>query len=159
MRTVWRALATARLKPSNMGRLLRDSTGTGLVNIGIRIKIPRNNRRIMKIYIDYDDCLCETARSFTEIAERLFGIVLPYEEVRFFNLQDSFKLNDDEYEKLMTEGHRPEILLSYEETPGAVRTINNWIDKGHEIFIITGRPFSAFDASRRWLDEHHDARN
>lgn len=54
----------------------------------------------MKIYIDYDDCLCETARAFTGIAERLFGKKVPYEEVQFFNLQDSFKLTDDEYKQL-----------------------------------------------------------
>lgn len=108
----------------------------------------------MRLYIDYDDCLCETARAFVEIAKRLFGKDVPYENVRFFNLQDSFELNDREYEELMTEGHRPEILMSYEETPGAVKTINDWIDAGHDVCIITGRPFSSYDASRRWLDEH-----
>ena len=108
----------------------------------------------MRFYIDYDDCLCETARAFVEIADRLFGKKVPYEQVRFFNLQDSFQLTDKEYEELMTEGHRPEILMAYKETPGAVRVINDWIDQGHEVYIITGRPFSSFDASRRWLDEH-----
>ena len=93
----------------------------------------------MKIYVDYDDCLCETAKAFTGIASRLFGKNVPYEEVRFFNLQDSFKLNDEEYEQLMIEGHRPQVLLSYEETPGAADTINGWIDSGHEVYIITGR--------------------
>lgn len=108
----------------------------------------------MKIYIDFDDCLCETARAFTEIAKRLFGKDVPYEEVRFFNLQQSFELTDDEYEQLMLEGHRPEELLSYDETPGASKVINEWIDCGHEVYIITGRPSSAYDASRRWLDNH-----
>jgi len=108
----------------------------------------------MKFYIDYDDCLCETARSFTEIADRLFGKKVPYEKVRFFNLQDAFELTDDEYEQLMIEGHRAEILLSYEETPGASSVINEWIDQGHDVSIITGRPFSTRDASRKWLDEH-----
>ena len=108
----------------------------------------------MRFYIDYDDCLCETARAFVEIADRLFGKKVPYEKVLYFNLQDSFQLTDKEYEELMTEGHRPEILMSYEETSGAVKVINDWIDEGHEVFIITGRPFSSYDASRRWLDEH-----
>ncbi len=108
----------------------------------------------MNIYVDYDDCLCETARAFTVIAERLFGKMVPYEEVRFFNLQDSFELSDEEYEALMIEGHRPEALLSYEETPGAARVLNEWIDRGHEVTIITGRPFSSYEPSRRWLDEH-----
>ena len=35
----------------------------------------------MNIYVDYDDCLCETARAFTVIAERLFGKTVPYETV------------------------------------------------------------------------------
>jgi hypothetical protein len=108
----------------------------------------------MKIYIDYDDCLCETARAFTGIAERLFGKKVPYEEVRFFNLQDSFKLTDDEYKQLMLEGHLPEVLLSFEETPGASKVINEWIDKGYEVDIITGRPYSSYEISRIWLDKH-----
>ena len=108
----------------------------------------------MKIYVDYDDCLCETARAFTGIADRLFGRKVPYEEVRFFSLKDSFMLNDEEYEQLMIEGHRPEVLLSYDETPGASRVLNEWIDRGYEVSVITGRPFSAYDPSRQWLDEH-----
>ena len=108
----------------------------------------------MNIYVDYDDCLCETARAFTVIAERLFGKTVPYEKVRFFNLQDSFELTDEEYELLMIEGHRPEVLLSYEETPGASRVLNEWIDLGYDVKIITGRPFSSFEPSRRWLNEH-----
>ena len=102
----------------------------------------------MRIYVDYDDCLCETARAFTVIAERLFGKKVPYEKVRFFNLQDSFGLTDEEYKEIMIEGHRPEILLSFEETPGASRVLNEWIDRGHEVSIITGRPFSSFETSR-----------
>lgn len=108
----------------------------------------------MKIYVDYDDCLCETARAFTGIADRLFGRKVPYEEVRFFSLKDSFMLNDEEYEQLMIEGHRPEVLLSYDETPGASRVLNEWIDKCYEVSVITGRPFSTYDPSRQWLDEH-----
>ena len=108
----------------------------------------------MKFYVDFDDCLCETARAFTGIANRMFGKNVPYEDMFFFNMQESFKLSDKEYEQLMIEGHRPEVLLSYEETPHASQVLNEWIDQGHEIFIITGRPYSAFEVSRRWLDEH-----
>ena len=108
----------------------------------------------MKIYVDFDDCLCETARAFTVIAERLFGKKVPYEEVRFFNLQTSFDLTDEEYEKMMIEGHLPEILLSYEETPGASKVLNEWMDQGHEVSIITGRPASSYENSRKWLDIH-----
>ena len=108
----------------------------------------------MKFYVDFDDCLCETGRAFSVIAERLFGKVVPYEEIRFFDLQDSFELNNEDYAKMMIEAHRPEILLSYEEAPGASRVLNEWIDEGHEVFIITGRPADSYEASRKWLDEH-----
>ncbi|MBO4457039.1 MAG: 2-dehydropantoate 2-reductase [Butyrivibrio sp.] len=108
----------------------------------------------MKFYVDFDDCLCETARAFTVLVKRLFGKDVPYEKVHFFNLQQSFELTDDEYEKLMLEGHRTKELLAYDETPGASEVLNELIDKGHEVFVITGRPASSYDASRRWLDEH-----
>ena len=53
-------------------------------------------RTAMKIYVDYDDCICETARAFTGIADKLFGKKVPYEMVRHFNLQESFELTDEE---------------------------------------------------------------
>lgn len=108
----------------------------------------------MKIYVDFDDCLCETARHFTELVEEMFGKKVPYENMNSFNLQESFSLTDEQYEEMMIEGHTPEVLLSYEETPGAVETINYWIDRGADVSIITGRPSSAYDASRKWLDQH-----
>ena len=50
--------------------------------------------------------------------------------------------------------HEPEALLSYDATPGAAETINEWISCGHEVSIITGRPSSVYEPSRIWLDEH-----
>ena len=108
----------------------------------------------MKIYVDFDDCLCETARAFSKLSEEMFGKIVPYERIRFFELDKSFGLNNEEYERFMLKGHEPEELLSIEETPGASAAINEWIACGHEVSIITGRPFSAYEPSRRWLDEH-----
>ena len=108
----------------------------------------------MQIYVDYDDCLCETARSFSKLAVEMFDKNVPYEEIRFFDLDKSFGLNDAQYERFMIRGHQPEVLLSYEETPGASSVINEWISRGHEVSIITGRPFSAYGPSRKWLDAH-----
>ena len=109
---------------------------------------------IMKIYIDFDDCLCETAKHFTLLVKELFDKEVPYENMRDFNMQNSFSLTDKQYEYMMIEGHKPEVLLSYEETPGASRTVNEWIDKGHDVSIITGRPNSAYEPSRQWLNNH-----
>ncbi len=108
----------------------------------------------MNIYIDFDDCLCETAKSFTKLVKDLFGKDVPYEEIRYFNLQKSFSLTDEQYEEMMIKAHSPEVLLSYEETPGAIRTVNSWMDAGYDVSIITGRPLSSYDPSREWLDRH-----
>lgn len=108
----------------------------------------------MKIYIDFDDVICETAMYFTKIAKDLFNIDVPYKEVQFFNLQKSFHLTAEQYDELMIAGHIPENLLAYEETPGASEVINKWIDEGHEVSIVTGRPFDAYEPSRKWLDDH-----
>lgn len=109
----------------------------------------------MKIYIDFDDVICETAVFFTKLAKDLFDIDVPYREVQFFNLQKSFDLSDNQYDELMRAGHFPENLLAYEETPGASEVINKWVDAGHEVMVITGRPFDAFEPSREWLDNHN----
>ena len=106
------------------------------------------------IYVDFDDCLSETARHFSGLVYDLYKVKVPYEDINFFNLQKSFSLTDEQYEHMMEVAHRPEVLLSYEETPGAVETVNSWIDKDYNVTVITGRPYSAYEASREWLDCH-----
>ena len=69
----------------------------------------------MRIYIDFDDVLCETALAFTKIAKQMFGIDVPYREVQFFNLKKTFDLTDSQYEELMKAGHFPDNLLNYED--------------------------------------------
>lgn len=109
----------------------------------------------MNIYIDFDDVICETAKKISDIAKELFGIDLPYREIQFFNLKKTFDLDDEQYEILMEHAHFPETLLGYEETLGASETINKWINLGHDVKIITGRPFNSYEPSREWLDRHN----
>ncbi len=108
----------------------------------------------MKIYVDFDDCLCETARYISGMAAKMFGKIVPYEQISFFDLQKSFSITKEQYEHMMIEAHTRETLLAFEETPGASETLNGWIDEGADVYVITGRPYSAFDASREWLDRH-----
>ena len=84
----------------------------------------------------------------------LFGRNVPYEDIRFFELKSSFFLTDEEFEQMMIKAHTPEVFLSYEETPEAAKTVSEWIEEGHEVYVITGRPYSAYEASREWLDRH-----
>lgn len=108
----------------------------------------------MNIYVDFDDCLCETARHFSKLVKDLFGRNVPYEDMRYFDLQKTFSLTDEQFEEMMVKAHSPEVLLSYEETPGAIETVNSWIDEGYDVSIVTGRPSGAYEASREWLDRH-----
>ena len=108
----------------------------------------------MHIYIDFDDCLCETAAYFTQIARKLFGKEIAYEDIKDFNLQKSFELTDDQYGEMMEYGHRPQILGSIPQTDGAAEVVGGWIRAGHRVSIITGRPASSFEPSRKWLDRH-----
>ena len=97
---------------------------------------------LMKVYIDFDDVLCETAKHFTKLAKELFGIDVPYREVQFFNLKKTFDLSDEQYEEMMIAGHLPENLLNYEETTGAADTIIKGIryfEKTDVDTIIIGR--------------------
>lgn len=100
----------------------------------------------MKIYIDFDDVLCETARSYVEIVTCMFGKYVPYECVKFFDLKRTFELDDEQFKAMMFEAHLPKVLLSLEETPGAVAVVKSWLDQGHEISVITGRPSSTWPA-------------
>lgn len=109
---------------------------------------------VMNIYVDFDDCLCETARHFSVLVKEMFNLDIPYEQIHYFNLQKSFDLTDQQYDQMMIKAHQPDVLLSYDETPGASETINSWLAKGHDVKIITGRPVSAYDASREWLNQH-----
>ncbi len=108
----------------------------------------------MKFYVDFDDCLCETARAFSDLAVEMFDKRIPYENIGFFDLDKSFDLNKEQFEQFMKRGHEPEVLLSYKETPGASQVVNEWLSAGHEVSIITGRPYSAYEPSRTWLDTH-----
>ena len=88
---------------------------------------------IMRIYVDFDDCLCETGRAFSKLVLEMFNKHVPYDRIHYFELDRSFDLDEEQYERLMLRGHEPEILLSFDATPGAAETINEWISCGHEV--------------------------
>lgn len=108
----------------------------------------------MRIYVDFDDVLCETARNLNHIARRLFGTKVPYEEMKVFDLDKSFSLDPDQYKLLMSTAHSDAVLGTIEETPGATAILRKWIARGHEIEIVTGRTFSTRHTSEAWLERH-----
>lgn len=105
----------------------------------------------MRIYIDIDDVLCETAASLCQVAARVFGKRVPYERVFQFDLQRVFDLTDEEMRRFMVVSHEPETLASYPVTPGAVNGVRALRAAGHDVQIVTGRPASSHGATEAWL--------
>ena len=107
----------------------------------------------MRIYIDIDDVLCETAATLCQVAARTFGKGIPYEQVRQFDLQRVFGLTDGEMRRFMEISHQPEVLLSYPPTPGAAASVRALLESGNDIEIATGRPASSHRATEALLEE------
>ena len=105
----------------------------------------------MRIYVDMDDVLCETAASLCRLAERTFGRQVSYGQVFDFDLQRVFALSDAEMRRFMALSHAPETLAAYPVTPGAAEGLRTLRAAGHEVEIVTGRPASAHDGTERWL--------
>jgi hypothetical protein len=105
----------------------------------------------MRIYIDFDDVLCETARALSEAAKVFFQRDVPYEEITVFNLQHAFSLSGDEIDQLMELAHEVDFLAALEPTPGAVAALKQLRDEAHEVVIVTGRPSSCHAGSVAWL--------
>jgi len=108
----------------------------------------------MRIYIDFDDVLCETARHLSELARELFNRDVPYEAISGFNLQEAFALSAAEIDDLMDHAHRAAFLERLAPAPGGVEAVRALESRGHELTIVTGRPSSSHDGSCGWLRKH-----
>lgn len=106
----------------------------------------------MKIYVDIDDVLCETAVSLCDMAERVFGRRVEYRNVREFDLQNVFGLSDSEMGRFRDLSHEPEFLASFAVTPGAVEGLRALVVAGHSVDLVTGRPASSHIGTEMWLD-------
>jgi len=108
----------------------------------------------MRIYIDFDDVLCETARHLSDLARELFGSNVPYEAISGFDLKKAFALSEAEIDTLMEHAHRPEFLADLAPSPGGLEAVRTLETCGHDLVIVTGRPAASHDGSCRWLRKH-----
>jgi hypothetical protein len=108
----------------------------------------------MRIYIDFDDVLCETARHLSDMARDLFARDVPYEAISVFNLQEAFSLSDAQLEDLMEHAHDAGFLEGLAPAPGGLEGVRALEARGHELAIVTGRPASSHDGSLAWLRKH-----
>ena len=108
----------------------------------------------MRIYIDFDDVLCETARHLSDMARDLFSRNVPYEAISVFNLQEAFALSGEEIDRLMEQAHHTEFLAELTPAPGGLEAIRALETRGHDLAIVTGRPATSHDGSCAWLKKH-----
>ncbi len=108
----------------------------------------------MRIYIDFDDVLCETARHLSDMARDLFARNVPYEAISVFDLQQAFSLSDAEINELMERAHRPEFLAGIPPAPGGLEAVHDLEARGHDLAIVTGRPATSHDGSCSWLRKY-----
>lgn len=107
-----------------------------------------------RIYVDFDDVLCETAQTLTALLARMFRKTVPFESIWTFDLSKSFGLGPEELASFMAAAHAPEIIEGTEPIDGAAEALGRWMGGGAEVCIVTGRPPSTEEASRRWLAKH-----
>ncbi len=108
----------------------------------------------MRIYVDIDDVLARTIESLIDLLDETHGRRVAVEEVRHFDLEKSFALDDEEILAFMDRAHEDEVLERIEPVGDGVRTVTDWHDEGHEVHLVTGRPPASNAASRRWLARH-----
>lgn len=107
-----------------------------------------------KIYVDFDDVLCETARTLLEIANQKFGKNVEYEEITAFNPAEVLNINAEQVDRLLEIAHRPEYLMAYQLIRHAPEVLAEMNRKGFDIHIVTGRPPQTRLESEAWLVRH-----
>lgn len=108
----------------------------------------------MRIYVDFDDVLCETARHLAGLARDMFGRQVAYESIAVFDLRQAFALSAAEIDELMERAHRTEFLAGIAPVPGGVEAVSALAGRGHDLVVVTGRPATSHDGSSAWLRKH-----
>ena len=106
------------------------------------------------IYVDLDDVLCQTARHFLVLVERVFGKKFDYEQLTNFDIGTACGLQPMEREKLYRIVHEPDELMKMAPIDKAIAALRQWARAGFEIAIVTGRPPESYEPSLAWLSRH-----
>lgn len=106
-----------------------------------------------RVYLDFDDVLCETFAELRAFARAEFGKDPAPGKAIHFDLHESLDLTDAEYGLFMDRFHA-ERLLRVPEIPGACDAVRGWLrDGAAEPVVVTGRATWCHADSVRWLEE------
>ena len=102
-----------------------------------------------RIALDIDSTLHHYWDLLAEIAQRRFGVELPYEEQTTWSIT---RLQPEQLKLLIEESHEHANVVSSEPYPDAVETVRAWHEEGHWIHITSHRAESARRATASWLE-------
>lgn len=106
---------------------------------------------MLPIYVDMDDVLCESTRTFVKIIEREFGIHASFENATSFDMRESFGLTQEQFAHFFRLAHLPQTIREFPLVEGSRCVLMDWVSQGHEITVVTGRPPESYEASLEWL--------
>lgn len=107
-----------------------------------------------RIYCDLDDVLAQTIGSLIDLLDRLHGRRVAVETVTEFDLAAPFGLDEEELERLMDHAHEDAVLAGLSPVQGASVALGAWVEQGHHVAIVTGRPPATRHATSAWLGTH-----
>lgn len=107
-----------------------------------------------QIYVDLDDVLAETGRVFLRVLEAEFGRRVEWDAVQDYDLGVSLGMDAGSLTEFMHAVHRPEVLAAVEPMPGSLEALESWSQQGYAIEVVTGRPKSTQEISRKWLTDN-----
>jgi hypothetical protein len=102
----------------------------------------------LRIAVDIDSTLHPYWDQLAEVAERRFGVKLPYDEQVTWTIEH---LTPRQLSACIAETHGSELVLSAEPYPGAVDVIAGWRAAGHTIHVASHRAPDAHDHTAEWL--------
>jgi uncharacterized protein len=103
----------------------------------------------VRLAIDIDSTLHPYWDQLAEIAERRYGVALPYDRQFTWEIPE---LAPEQLQTIVTETHSAAHVLAAEPYPGAVEAITRWHDEGHFIHITSHRATDAHAHTAEWLD-------
>ena len=102
----------------------------------------------MRLAIDIDSTLHPYWDQLAAVAQKRFGVDLPYETQYTWGID---RLEPAQLKACVKETHTPEHVLTARPYPGAVETITAWHGQGHFIHITSHRDADAHPHTSEWL--------
>ena len=103
----------------------------------------------MRIAIDIDSTLHHYWNLLEDVAQRRFGVAIPYAEQVVWEID---RLKPDQLSAAVRETHSERLILESEPYPGAVAAVRGWHEAGHFIHITSHRAGDAHEATAQWLE-------